>query len=193
VKIAGLSVRCKTFSHCIAGLSTSSKSRAVSDEPHLHHLHSRHKPANMGLLDDAASTISGRSSHTKHSKHNSKHRKHRSHSKSDSDHKRRSRSRSRTRSHYSASHVGLPSVAASFFGGDERDRHDKHKHRDSTRSFFGSDDKHESRRHKEPSSNSRGLFGLTGGNASTRSFFGFGMSLSPPSAPCSRRIVGLLG
>jgi hypothetical protein len=135
----------------------------------------------MGLLDDAASTISGRSSHTKHSKHNSKHRKHRSHSKSDSDHKRRSRSRSRTRSHYSASHVGLPSVAASFFGGeDNRDRHDKHnKHRDSTtRSFFGgSDDKHESRRHKETSSNSRGLFGLTGGNASTRSFFGFGMSL----------------
>lgn len=73
----------------------------------------------MGLLDDMASTVSGRSSHSKH------HKKH---------HKSRSRSRSRSRDrHHHKSHSSshLPGIAASIFGGD-----DKH-HSSSRGSFFG--------------------------------------------------------
>jgi hypothetical protein len=101
----------------------------------------------MGLLDDAASAVSGRSSHSK------PHHKHHSSSRHSSDHKHkqhRSRSRSSSRSrhnHRSSSH--LPGIAASIFGGD--DKH--HKHNYSRASFFGLGNH---------------------ANASSRSFFGFG-------------------
>ncbi|KAH8891871.1 hypothetical protein GQ53DRAFT_719621 [Thozetella sp. PMI_491] len=105
----------------------------------------------MGLLDDAASIVSGRTSH--HHGHK-KHRKHRS--------KSRSRSRERER----------PSLTAQFFGlGGSSDKH-HHKH-SSAASIFGGDGHH----HKHNSSRAS-FFSLPGGNASRGSFFGLGRSPS---------------
>ena len=78
----------------------------------------------MGLLDDAASMVSGRSSTSKHDKHH-KHREYRTRS--------RSRSSSRSRHHPNRSSSHLPGIAASIFGGE--DKH--HKHTSSRASFFG--------------------------------------------------------
>lgn len=105
----------------------------------------------MGLLDDAASAISGRSSYSK------QHKRHSSSRYSDSKHKHRSRSRSSSRSRYHANRSSshLPGIAASLFGVDES-RQDK-SYKTSSRSFFG--------------------LGSSHGNASRGSFFGFGLSL----------------
>ncbi len=102
----------------------------------------------MGLLDDAASMVSGRTSH--HGAHRSKHKKHRS----------KSRSRSRERS-------SRPSLTAQFFGlggGDKR-----HHRQSSSASIFGGES-HYSKHNGSRSS----FFSLPGGNASRGSVFGFG-------------------
>jgi hypothetical protein len=101
----------------------------------------------MGLLDDAASAISGRQSHHSHS-----------HSHHHSKHKHRSRSRSRERRH--------SSFAASIFGGDSH-----HKHHNSSRSSIFGGDSH----HKHHNSSRSSFFSL--GNASRGSFFGMGECL----------------
>ncbi|KAK4044449.1 hypothetical protein C8A01DRAFT_31504 [Parachaetomium inaequale] len=102
----------------------------------------------MGLLDDAASVISARTSHSKRSKsHRSSRHSH--HHKDRS--KSRSRSRSRSRHRSSRSNVGvggtISGIAASIFGGDDddddhhhssrrRSHHEKRHDEDGTRSFF---------------------------------------------------------
>jgi hypothetical protein len=103
----------------------------------------------MGLLDDAASAISG-----KPTKHHHHHKKHRS----------RSRSGSRERS---------KSFAGSIFGGSIEPSHHHHHKSDRHNSFsiFGNDKHHE--RHN---ASTRSFFSM--GNASRGSFFGFSMSLS---------------
>ncbi|KAK3382906.1 hypothetical protein B0T24DRAFT_27397 [Lasiosphaeria ovina] len=127
----------------------------------------------MGLLDDTASLISGRSSHSK------RHHKSSKRSKSGS----RSRSRSRTR-HHSHSHsaaaagagLGLSGIAASIFGGGDDGGHGHgHGHRDRGGSDSDSSG-HKHRKHKSSSSRGASFFGLGGGgNASRSSFFsGFG-------------------
>ncbi|KAB5580009.1 hypothetical protein GE09DRAFT_1254311 [Coniochaeta sp. 2T2.1] len=122
----------------------------------------------MGLLDDAASMVSGRSSHS-HS--HSKHKSSSSHSKHHSKHRSRSRSSSRSR-HHNRSSSHLPGIAASLFGVTEDKHHHKSdKHHSSSRSIFGGDDKH-----SKHNSSRASVFGLgsSHGNASRSSFFGFG-------------------
>ncbi|KAK1749316.1 hypothetical protein QBC47DRAFT_312169 [Echria macrotheca] len=112
----------------------------------------------MGLLDDAASVISAKSSHSKKSRRSS--------------HKHRSRSRSRSRDRGS----GVNGIAASIFGGggsdsDSKHRRGDHKHRkSSTRSFFGTDD------YKKHSASKSSFFGIPTGNGSRSSFFNFSSS-----------------
>ncbi|SPQ18563.1 a41e7ea4-83ac-4b85-95c7-d1445a7f9d48 [Thermothielavioides terrestris] len=96
----------------------------------------------MGIIDDAASIISARTSHSKRSKsHRSSHSRHHTQERS----KSRSRSRERHRSSRSAAGVGggISGIAASIFGGgdDDHDDHDRrrshhHDRDDGTRSFF---------------------------------------------------------
>ncbi|KAK3310717.1 uncharacterized protein B0T15DRAFT_46744 [Chaetomium strumarium] len=109
----------------------------------------------MGLLDDAASIISARTSTSKRASGSKSHRKssghHHSHSRKDRS-KSRSRSQSRHRSSRSTVGGGISGVAASIFGGGDDDdngldygrsdhprehrRRSKDKDDDGTRSFF---------------------------------------------------------
>ena len=114
----------------------------------------------MGLLDDAASAISGHSSRSKKSR---SHKSHRSH-------KDRSRSRSRSPSHsIGGGGGGISGIAASIFGAndDDDDRHHHHhqkKHHSSSRSFFGGDD------YKKHSKSQSSFFGFpVGGSSGHRS------------------------
>ncbi|KAK4128966.1 hypothetical protein N657DRAFT_639496 [Parathielavia appendiculata] len=135
----------------------------------------------MGLLDDAASVISARTSHSKRSKsHHS--RRHSTH------HKDRSRSRSRDRSRHrhsrSAAGIGggISGIAASIFGGGDDEEHlnyhhDGDHHRSSKRrsSYRDKDD-----------DGTRSFFGLP--NPSRSSFFsGFGGRHSPSGASYYKR------
>ncbi|KAK4150274.1 hypothetical protein C8A00DRAFT_37143 [Chaetomidium leptoderma] len=124
----------------------------------------------MGLLDDAASVISARTSHSKRSK---SHRSSRSHHKERSRSKSRSRSRSRHRSSRSTvgGGGGISGMAASFFGGggdDDGDTgNDRHHHqRRSSRHRHS-----HSRRDKSDDDNdgARSFFNLP--NPSRSSFF----------------------
>lgn len=122
----------------------------------------------MGLLDDAASAISVRSSHSKKS------RSHKS-----SSHRHRSRSRSRgARSHHSSATGGaLGGIAASLFGGGGGDHKHHHtssssdsdrrkKKHSSSRSIFGTDENN----YKKNSASRSSFFGIpTGGSGSGRS------------------------
>ncbi|KAK0754239.1 hypothetical protein B0T18DRAFT_424659 [Schizothecium vesticola] len=118
----------------------------------------------MGLLDDAASAISVRSSHSKKSRSHKSHR-----------HRSRSRSRGGRSHHSSATGVGggLGGIAASLFGGggdkhssssSDSDRRKK-KHHSSSRSIFGTDD------YKKHSASRSSFFGIPtgGGSGSGRS------------------------
>ncbi|KAK1827175.1 hypothetical protein QBC39DRAFT_267496 [Podospora conica] len=119
----------------------------------------------MGLLDDAASAISVRSSHSKKS------RSHKSH-------RHRSRSPGARSHHSSTTGVGggggLGGIAASIFGGGGDDKHTsssdsdrrrkKKHHSSSARSIFGTDD------YKKNSASRSSFFGIpTGGSNSGRS------------------------
>lgn len=117
----------------------------------------------MGLLDDAASAISVRSSHSKKS---------RSHKSSSHRH----RSRSRSRGHHSSSAAGgaLGGIAASLFGGGNDHKHHtssssdsdrrKKKHSSSSRSIFGTDE----HTYKKNSASRSSFFGIpTGGHHSS--------------------------
>ncbi|KAK3393500.1 hypothetical protein B0H63DRAFT_18811 [Podospora didyma] len=137
----------------------------------------------MGLLDDAASVISGGGKSTHSKRHHSSHSKHghghsHSHHSSSSHHRDHHRSRSRSRSphkHHSshsgghglAAGLGLSGIAASIFGGG----HDSDS--DSDRKSHHSSSKHHHTKHSNGSRAS--FFGIGGGNASRSSFFsGFG-------------------
>ncbi|KAK4240819.1 hypothetical protein C8A03DRAFT_31094 [Achaetomium macrosporum] len=133
----------------------------------------------MGILDDAASIISARSSHSKHSKHSksgrsSRHHHSHSHSHSRKDRsKSRSRSRSRHRSSRSAVGVGggISGIAASIFGGGDDDDHGLD---------YGRSDSHHHRRRSKDDDGTRSFFSLP--NPSRSSFFsGFGGK--PSSGP----------
>ena len=103
----------------------------------------------MGLLDDAASVISGRTSH--HGAHRTKHKKH------------RSRSRSRSRGERSS----RPSLTAQFFGlGGSEKRH--HRRQSGSASIFGGES------YSKHNGSRSSFFSLPGGNASRGSVFGFG-------------------
>lgn len=119
----------------------------------------------MGLLDDAASAISVRSSHSKKS---------RSHKSSSHRH----RSRSRSRGHHSSATGGaggaLGGIAASLFGtggGNDHKHHTssssdsdrrKKKHSSTSRSIFGTD--HDT--YKKHSASRPSFFGIPTGNHS---------------------------
>lgn len=106
----------------------------------------------MGFLDswDSQSVISRKSHHS--SKHHGSSSKR--HSKSGGGLFVRPKPRSRSRSRARSKSPGARSIAASFFGADgDRHRHSRHE------------------------SNRGSFFGLP--NASTRSFFGMGMSPAP--------------
>ncbi|KAK5658854.1 hypothetical protein OQA88_1668 [Cercophora sp. LCS_1] len=129
----------------------------------------------MGLLDDAASVLSTRSSHSKKS------RSHRSKS-----HRSRSRSPSRERHHHSSSAGpagGLGGIAASIFGvesdSDKSHHRSSKKRHSSSRSFFGTDD------YKKHSSSKASFFGLPNGSRS--SFFNFSGSAGKHSPSYYKR------
>ncbi len=140
----------------------------------------------MGLLDDAASVISARTSHSKRSKsHRSSHHKDRS--------KSRSRSRSRHRSSRSAAGVGggITGIAASIFGGGDDDHHHKHD-RDRDHHHRSSSKRRGSHRDKDEDG-TRSFFGLPNPGKGSSFFSGFGAStttpLPPPSLPLSLAVT----
>jgi len=109
----------------------------------------------MGLLNDAASVISARSSHSKKSR-----RKH------------RSRSRSHSPRRHSSSQAGgmagqISGIAASIFGGESSSDSDRKRRKKSgsshAGSFFGTDD------YKKHSSSKASFFGIPVGGSSSHS------------------------
>ncbi len=123
----------------------------------------------MGLLDDAASVISARTSHSKRSKsHRSSH--HRDRSKS------RSRSRSRHRSSRSTAGVGggITGIAASIFGGGDDDHHHS-RDRDRDRDHRRSSSKRRGSHH-DKDDGTRSFFGLPNPGKGSSFFSGFGAS-----------------
>jgi len=112
----------------------------------------------MGLLNDAASVISARSSHSKKSRRSS--------------HKHRSRSRSHSPRRHSSSQAGgmagqISGIAASIFGGESSSDSDRKRRKKSgsshAGSFFGTDD------YKKHSSSKASFFGIPVGGSSSHS------------------------
>ncbi|KAK4105924.1 hypothetical protein N658DRAFT_492436, partial [Parathielavia hyrcaniae] len=148
----------------------------------------------MGLLEDAASVISARSSHSKRSKshHTRRHSgHHKDRSRSRSRHRDRDRDHDRSRHRSSRSTAGgigggISGIAASIFGGGDDDEHlsyhhDGDHHRSSKRRSS-----HRDKDRDRDDDGTRSFFGLP--DPSKSSFFGgFGGRHSPSGASYYKR------